>query len=51
MKPAIVISEGQMKQGIEAYLRNAERLNANALRTLNLDEGGGEAGFALAFAR
>jgi AbiV family abortive infection protein len=50
MKPTIALSEAQMKQGIEACFRNAERLKAIALRMLNLDEAAGEGGFALAFA-
>ncbi len=46
MKPTIVLAEAQMQQGIEACLRNAERLKTGALRLLKEGEGG----FALAFA-
>ncbi len=50
MKPSIVLSEAQMKQGIEACFRNVERLKTNALRMLSSGEGRDEGGFALAFA-
>jgi AbiV family abortive infection protein len=46
MKPTIVLSEAQMKQGVEACFRNAERLKTKALQMLGEREGG----FALAFA-
>jgi len=44
--PPIVLSEAQMKQGVEACFRNAERLKTSAVRMLKEGEGG----FALAFA-
>src|SRR5271170_3054404 len=46
MKPVIVLSVAQMKRGVEACFRNAQRLKTNALRLLEEGEGG----FALAFA-
>lgn len=46
MKPPIMLSVAEIKEGIEACFRNAERLKGTALRLLKEGEGG----FALAFA-